>query len=147
MMIHTRLLAITFALTLVPLTFAGCNDSDSITGIIPLTPTTLNGTWLRSGEVPGSSEQWTLRVTDTLVVASGSWTGEACCSGVIVGTGYVSRDSMHIDLNFFDDTATAGMPRFTEHVDAVQATLNDILGTVRRDNVTVALRLHRAQPD
>jgi hypothetical protein len=144
MMIHTRLLAITLA----SLAFAGCSDSDTLTGTIPPTPTTLNGTWLRSGEVPGSSEQWALTMTDTLLVASGTWTGEACCSGTIVGAGHVSGDSLHVDLNFFDDSAsTTGTPRFTEHVDAVQATIDDILGTVRRDSATVTLHLHRVQPD
>lgn len=138
MMIHTRLLAITLA----ALAFAGCDDA--LTGTVTPTPSSLNGLWTRAGEVPGSSEQWNLSMTDTVISGTGTWTGEACCNGKLTAVGYVSRDSIHLDVKFFDDTAsTAGTPRFTEHVDAVQSTTDDLLGIVRRDSVSASLHMVR----
>jgi hypothetical protein len=79
----------------------GCG-SDLSTAVVV---SDLNGFWMRLGNVPGSSEHWTLSATDTVVAGTGSWTGEACCSGTLTIAGYVSRDSVHL---FITHVVTAG---------------------------------------
>jgi hypothetical protein len=62
------------------------------------TASTLNGTWIRLDEVPGSSERWNLVVHGTSLGGAGTWTGEACCAGTLTLTGTISRDSIHVDI-------------------------------------------------
>jgi hypothetical protein len=87
----------------------GCG-SDLSTSTIPLVGTDLNGSWTQLGNVPGSSEQWTLSTADTVVSGTGSWTGEACCAGTLTVSGYMSRDSVHLFITH-QVTAAANLPR------------------------------------
>ena len=134
--------AFTPLIALACLSLAACDDTASQP--LPPTATSLNGDWVRAGEVPGSSERWTVTLTGTHIVAGGTWTGEACCAGNISGAGSVSGDSIHLDLSFFDGSATTGTPRFTEHVDAVQSTMDDIVGTALHNNVSEPIHMQRA---
>jgi hypothetical protein len=126
---------------LAPLALAGCGDS--VTRPIPPTDTSVNGEWQRTGEVPGSSERWALSLSGTSIAAVGTWTGEACCAGDIVGSGTVSGDSIHLDLKFFDSGNAGGTPRFTEHVDGVQPTIDDIVGTATRGDASSPIHMQR----
>ncbi|HEY4219334.1 MAG TPA: hypothetical protein VGM67_19455 [Gemmatimonadaceae bacterium] len=142
MMILSRRLGITLvACALAALGGAGCGDST--TQPLPPTAASLDGDWGRADEVPGSSEQWVLTLTGTSIAAQGVWTGEACCSGTIAGTGSVVGDSLHLDLKFFDGPTPTGTPRFAEHVDAVQPTQHDITGTAIRDGASVSIHMQR----
>jgi hypothetical protein len=84
--------------------------SDQPTVPIPVVATDLNGSWTQLGNIPGSSEQWTLSTADTVVSGNGTWTGEACCGGTQTISGYVSRDSVHL---FIVNIVTTGatLPR------------------------------------
>lgn len=124
-----------------PLVLAGCGDS--VTRPIPPTATSVNGDWERTGEVPGSSERWALTLSGASISAAGAWTGEACCAGDIAGTGTVSGDSIHLDLKFFDSGNSGGTPRFIEHVDGVQPTIDDIAGTATVGNASIPIHMHR----
>jgi hypothetical protein len=102
----------------------GCGDGQ------PTSPraSVLDGSWSRLDEVPGSSEHWTLSVTDTIVTGTGTWSGEACCSGPLSLLGYVSHDSLHADVTL---TIQVGVPRppLLEHVDLALQSPTTLIGT------------------
>jgi hypothetical protein len=75
-------------------TGAPATHPDDLNG--PLHPQDLTGSWTAVGEVPGSSEHWTLATADTGVSGTGTWTGEACCAGTLSIAGFVSGDSVHL---------------------------------------------------
>lgn len=92
-----------------------------------------NGTWYALGEVPGSSEQWTLTVTGSVVTGNGTWTGEACCGGTVNVIGAAHADSLHLDITYFRTVPVRDSAAyFTEHLDAVLATPSDLVGTFSR---------------
>jgi hypothetical protein len=118
-----------FALVLLAATstgVVGCSDS---TGPF----TALAGTWNRLDEVPGSSEQWNLAVVDTVVTGAGTWSGEACCGGKLTVDGFVSRDSLHVDVTMtttFSDPALI----FHEHFDGALQSPTLLVGRVTFSN-------------
>jgi hypothetical protein len=120
------------------LTAVGCG-SDTIT---PSTAT-LNGTWIRPNEVPGSHESWTLAVTGSTVAGTGDWSGEACCGGTIAITGSVANEGIHLDLTV---VTTVGNPRpaFHEHFDGTLPSQNVLEGLLTQDGVPAAeIRMQR----
>ena len=82
-------------------------------------PELLDGTWATLGEVPGSSEIWTLTAQGTELAGTGSWSGEACCAGTLSIGGTISGDSIHLDVTF--STSVSAQPRapFHKHFDGV----------------------------
>src|SRR5690242_11684955 len=58
----------------------------------------LAGTWGQDGEVPGSSFVMTLAVNNGTVTGTGTWSGEACCSGTIAVSG--TTDGTHVSLDY-----------------------------------------------
>jgi hypothetical protein len=120
------------------LTAVGCG-SDTI---IPSTAT-LNGTWIRPNQVPGSHETWTLAVTGNTVAGTGDWSGEACCGGTITITGGITNDGVHLDLTF---ATTQGNPRpdFHERFDGTLVSQNVLEGVLTPDGATPAeVRMQR----
>jgi hypothetical protein len=99
---------------------------------------TLNGTWIRPNEVPGSHESWTLAVTGNTVAGTGDWSGEACCSGTIAITGTIANDGVHLDLTV---VTTVGNPRPVshDHFDGALTTPNVLEGLVTVDGGTPGL--------
>jgi hypothetical protein len=141
MILNRRLAFIGVFAGFATLALAGCGDT--ATGPFVPTASSLNGDWQRTLQVPGNSERWLLTLTGTSIAAGGSWSGEACCGGTVTGSGSVAGDSIHLDLNFFDGTTTTGTPRFTEHVDAAQTTMDDIEGTATRAGVAAPIHMQR----
>jgi hypothetical protein len=96
---------------------------------------TLNGTWIRPNEVPGSHESWTLAVTGNTVAGTGDWSGEACCGGTIAITGTIANDGVHLDLTV---VTTVGNPRPVshDHFDGALTTPNVLEGLVTVDGGT-----------
>ena len=88
MRIHRRLVAAGLTAALLN----GCSDA------ISPSPRILDGTWAEEGEVPGSSNRWTLAVSGTDVTGTGTWSGEACCGGTLAITGYVQGDSIYLAI-------------------------------------------------
>ena len=102
-----------------------CSDATSV----PPFPDTLNGTWTALDQVPGSSAQWNLTVSDTIITGTGTWSGEACCGGTLALNGYTSKDSVHVNITF---TITNGVsrPPFHEHFDGVLQSTTLLVGQI-----------------
>lgn len=79
---------------LIALAAVGCRTSDTLS----ITPWALAGTWDRVESILGNGEEWKLTLDDGRVTGTGSWAGEACCGGALTVTGYVSGDSLHVDV-------------------------------------------------
>lgn len=87
------------------------------------------GTWQAPISVPGSGEQWTLSLSGKDVTGSGTWSGEACCSGTVSITGTVRGDSLHLDVVYRQTqplNAVIG-PRFVQ-IDGVLDTPTHLVG-------------------
>jgi len=106
-------------------------------------PATLNGTWVRPNEVPGSSESWILTVTGNTITGTGQWSGEACCGGTIAITGTIANDDIHLDLTV---VTSQGNPRppIHEHFDGTLPSQNVLEGLLTPDGATPAeVRMQR----
>ena len=95
-----RLFSVAVVALLPAVALVGCGADSG-----PLSPTTLSGTWITPNEVPGSSTVWTLSVNGSTVTGTGTWSGEACCSGTIAISGAVTNDEVILDVTV---TTTAG---------------------------------------
>jgi hypothetical protein len=95
-------------------------------------------------EVPGSGEVWNLSVQGSAISGTGSWSGEACCSGTISLTGAISGDSIHLDLTFVVTNSANPRAPFHEHFDGALTSRTVLRGTVTNDNGTSGVeRLQR----
>lgn len=92
----------------------------------------LQGTWAATDEVPGSGEAWNLTVQGSAISGTGSWSGEACCSGTISLVGTIVGDSIHIDLTFVKTNPPPTSQHSQEHFDGVLES-----ATVLRGNISV----------
>ena len=81
--------------------------------------------------VAGSGEQWTLALSGAVVSGTGTWSGEACCSGTVSLTGLLSGDSVHLDLVYAQTAPDRGVPPQTAHIDGVIDRPIDLMGIVR----------------
>ena len=87
------------------------------------------GTWAAPFSIAGSGEQWTLSLSGTEVTGSGTWSGEACCSGTVSITGAVRGDSLHLDVVYRQTQPPNPVigPRFVQ-IDGVLDTPTDLVG-------------------
>ena len=83
-------------------TLGGCGSAVTVSRAA-----TLDGTWRRVEGIPGNSEEWDLTVTGSAISGTGTWTGEACCSGPLTVSGRLSSDSIHVIVSL---TTTGGAP-------------------------------------
>lgn len=99
----------------------GCVNSTA-----PSSP--VNGTWTRDFPVPGMGFQMTLDTHGNVVSGSGTWAGEACCTGVVSVTGSVIDGVVTLDMS---QTRTQGamVPPFTSHLEG-RADLNTLNGVL-----------------
>jgi len=74
----------------------------------------LSGTWTHDYSIPGMGFEMTLATQGDVVSGSGTWSGEACCSGTVSVVGVFANGVVKIDVT---QTATAGalVPQFTSH--------------------------------
>ena|SRR5215467_14661340 len=109
------------AICLLSVVALACSDS---TG---LSSSTLDGTWVRLNEVPGSSERWDLTVNGSTITGTGTWSGEACCAGTLTVSGAIANGSIHVDVTL----VTTGMtrPNVHEHFDGALASPDMLVGT------------------
>lgn len=68
---------------------SGCSD---------LGPTALNGKWAQDLSQVESSWEIDLTVSGAAVTGTGTWYGEACCSGTLSASGTVSGTAVHLDI-------------------------------------------------
>lgn len=59
----------------------------------------VDGTWTHQG-VPGSGESITLTSRGSELSGSGSWSGEACCSGTLTATGTRRDARVTLDITY-----------------------------------------------
>ena len=78
----------------------------------------LSGTWTHDFAIPGMGFQMTLSTQGTAVTGTGTWVGEACCSGTVSVSGTVTDGGLKLDVT---QTTTAGAqtPPFTSHFDGI----------------------------
>lgn len=96
----------------------------------------LPGTWMAPFTVAGSGERWTLALSDTVVSGTGTWSGEACCSGTVSVTGLLRGDSVHLALVYIQTVPDRGVPPRTAYVDGVVDRPIDLEGIMRDANGT-----------
>ena len=113
------------AVVLFGISAAGCSDSARPV-VAPLT--VLNGTWRQLGEVPGSSEVWTLAVTAAGIAGTGTWTAEACCGGTTAITGAVDASGIHLDVRPVSQTGGVPGAHPPSHFDGALVSPNLIQG-------------------
>jgi len=111
---------------------AACTGSDLVTP----TPETLQGRWSTVNEIPGSGESWDLTVQESAITGTGSWSGEACCSGTLSLAGTIAGDSVHLDLTFVVTNSANPRAPFHEHFDGALTSRTVLQGTVRNDDGT-----------
>jgi outer membrane protein assembly factor BamB len=99
--------------------------------VIPDPIRDLPGTWMAPFAVPGSDERWTLALSGEVVSGTGTWSGEACCSGTVSLTGLLRGDSVHLDLVYTQTAPDRGLPPRAVHIDAVIDRPIDLVGVAR----------------
>lgn len=86
----------------------------------------LGGSWAEVSSVPGSGEAWTLSVSGAIITGTGTWSGEACCSGDLALAGRISGDSLHFDVRYFDGHAGPdSSARATSHLDGTMRSASE----------------------
>lgn len=98
------------------------------------TPALLDGTWATLGEVPGSSEIWSLAAQGTDITGTGTWSGEACCAGTLAIVGTIRGDSVHLDLTFSATVSAQPRADFHKHFDGVLESLSVLRGMASFDD-------------
>lgn len=66
----------------------------------PTYPSSLDGAWREDLTLPGNSLQFTLTTNRNAVSGSGTWTGEACCSGAVTITGDAATAEVNLTFVF-----------------------------------------------
>jgi hypothetical protein len=61
-------------------------------------PGTIDGRWAQDGEPPGSSFEMDLVANGSAISGTGTWSGEACCSGTLAVTGTFDKGAVHLDI-------------------------------------------------
>lgn len=102
----------------------------------------LDGKWTHDSGIPGSSLQFTLARNGTAVSGSGTWTGEACCSGTVTVTGTVTGDVIDLDLAYVVTQGADVGRTFTEHFEGSFISPVSLLGrlTVNGQSTTYGFR-------
>ena len=87
----------------------------------------LEGSWERLDEIPGSSEHWSLALDGSGVVGTGTWSGEACCGGPLSIVGSVAGDSVHLDITLVVSVGNPA-PDHHEHFDGALISAAELRG-------------------
>lgn len=92
----------------------------------------LVGNWSRVDEIPGSSERWSLALSGNTISGTGTWSGEACCSGPLSIAGTIAGDSIHLDVTM---VVTIGNPTSDhhEHFDGALTSAAELRGIATLD--------------
>jgi hypothetical protein len=93
-----------------------------------LAPRSIDGRWVQDGEPPGSSFQMDLIANGSSISGTGTWSGEACCSGTVAVSGTFDKGAIHLDITETIDSPTPGAT-IPSHFDGKLA-LNSLVGTL-----------------
>jgi hypothetical protein len=91
-------------------------------------PGSINGNWAEDGEPPGSSFEMDLVANGSTISGTGTWSGEACCSGTLAVSGTFDNGAVHLDITETEEWPTAGAA-IPSHFDG-KLVLNKLLGTL-----------------
>jgi hypothetical protein len=109
---------------LLALVGSGCSDA--------LSPEEIAGRWAQDLSAFESSWEIDLATSGTSIVGTGSWYGEACCSGTLAVTGTLSGRAVHLDI-----TSTGQFPNGIQtsvsHFDGTLISSGLLEGTVTYD--------------
>ncbi len=106
----------------------------------------LPGTWTAPFVIAGSGESWTLSLSGTDITGTGTWSGEACCSGTVAVSGVLRGDSLHLDLLYVETSPTASRPPSSAHIDGVLDTPTDLVGITQSADGTTEPAHYVKQP-
>lgn len=70
----------------------GCSDLTS--------PSRLDGAWRQEATFPGDGLEITLATNADSITGTGSWSGEACCSGPVTVAGTTTHGDVTLTLSF-----------------------------------------------
>jgi hypothetical protein len=124
----------------------GCRGSTEPAAMQP-TADGVNGFWNREDEVPGSGEQWSLVVRDTLVTGEGGWSLETCCSGSETIVGHIRGGSLQLSVTSTRGPgglipSLAGSVTHSEYV-AVLLSPTEMSVAGSTDPTTMVFRMHK----
>ena len=68
----------------------GCSNS--------VAPSSIDGKWVAPFTVPGNGFEMDLTANGSTVSGTGTWSGEACCSGTVSVAGTISNGRVHLDI-------------------------------------------------
>lgn len=124
--------------------FIACLSMACSGDLLAPTAANLQGRWATVNQIPGSGESWDLSVQGSAITGTGSWSGEACCSGTLSLTGAIAGDSVHLDLTVVTTNAASPRDPYHEYFDGVLESRTVLRGTIRRDDGTTGVeRLQR----
>ena len=115
----------------------GCADSTA-----PSWPVT--GTWIHDYQIPGMGFGMTLSTNAGVVSGTGTWSGEACCSGTVSVTGTITDGLLELDIT---ETATAGslIPPIVSHFEG-RASRDVLSGTLTVNGQSTPYSYQRMTP-
>jgi hypothetical protein len=64
----------------------------------PIAPSSINGKWSGAPSVPGNGFEMDLVANGSAISGTGTWSGEACCSGTVAVTGTFDNGAVHLDI-------------------------------------------------
>ena len=68
----------------------GCSNS--------VAPDSIDGKWVTPFTVPGNGFEMDLVANGSTVSGTGTWSGEACCSGTVAVAGTIDNGQVHLDI-------------------------------------------------
>ena len=120
---------------LLALVGVGCSDT--------LGPAAIDGRWAEDLSQVESLWEVDLTANGSSIVGTGSWYGEACCSGTLAVTGTMKGAAVHLDITkTFDGQTTTSQSQF----DGVLVNLKLMQGTLTYgppDPTSAPMVLHR----
>jgi hypothetical protein len=111
-----------------------------------LAPGSVDGRWAQDGEPPGSSFEMDLVANGSAISGTGTWSGEACCSGTLAVSGTFDNGAVHLDITEAIESPTPGAT-IPSHFDG-KLVLSALVGTlIVRDpaNLNNEVSYHRVR--
>lgn len=104
-------------------------------------PSSLNGAWAEDFTIPGSNLQFTLSTNGQVVSGNGTWTGEACCAGVVTIAGGMAAPNVNLVFVFVANGVT--VPSRTSQFTGKLLDANTLAGTFSSDGSSEDVVFHR----
>ena len=86
--------------------------------------------------------QMTLSTLGSVVSGTGTWAGEACCSGTVSVTGLADDAGVKLDTRFTADRGSL-IPPFTQHFEGQVRGFNTLSGTLTANTQSIGYSYRR----